>query len=101
MVAGAHSEIGESSHGGGRDPEASSGNTTTAWHRFLLLGLLVAGLEELITQGVLEGSLWGWIVPTLLAFLLIYGVAFTVSQDARFVPVIATVLLNFILLNGV
>jgi hypothetical protein len=38
------------------------------WGRFCFVGLLVAGLEEFITQGVLKGDLGGWVVPTLLAF---------------------------------
>jgi hypothetical protein len=37
--------------------------------RFLLIGLLIAFLEEFITQGVLRRNLLGWIVPTLVAFL--------------------------------
>ena len=37
--------------------------------KFVLLGLLVAGLEEFITQGVLKNSYGGWIIPTLIAFL--------------------------------
>lgn len=36
---------------------------------FYLLGLLVAGLEEFITQGVLKHTYGGWILPTLIAFL--------------------------------
>jgi hypothetical protein len=38
------------------------------WYRFVLVGLLVAVLEEFITQGVLKDDFGGWIVPTLLAF---------------------------------
>ena len=37
--------------------------------KFLLVGLLVAGLEEFITQGVLKNSYAGWILPTIVAFL--------------------------------
>src|SRR5262249_28345366 len=37
--------------------------------RFYLLGLMIAGLEEFITQGVLKNNLSGWIIPTLIAFL--------------------------------
>ncbi|HKS37397.1 MAG TPA: hypothetical protein VJW76_09425 [Verrucomicrobiae bacterium] len=37
--------------------------------RFYFLGLLVAGLEEFITQGVLKRTLTGWIIPTLIAFI--------------------------------
>ncbi|MEK7674260.1 MAG: hypothetical protein AAB676_00315 [Verrucomicrobiota bacterium] len=36
---------------------------------FYGVGLLVAGLEEFITQGVLKHSYGGWILPTILAFL--------------------------------
>lgn len=36
--------------------------------KFFLIGLLVAALEEFITQGVLKGNLLGWMVPTLIAF---------------------------------
>ena len=38
------------------------------WYRFLLVGLLVAGLEEFITHGVLEDDFDGWVVPTVVAF---------------------------------
>jgi hypothetical protein len=37
--------------------------------RFYGVGLLVAGLEEFITQGVLKHSYGGWIIPTIIAFL--------------------------------
>jgi len=37
--------------------------------RFCLLGLLVAGLDEFITQGVLKNTYAGWILPTLIAFV--------------------------------
>lgn len=36
--------------------------------RFYLIGLMVAGLEEFITQGVLKHNFGGWIIPTLIAF---------------------------------
>ena len=36
---------------------------------FYFLGLLIAGLEEFITQGVLKRTLTGWIIPTLIAFI--------------------------------
>lgn len=37
--------------------------------RFYLIGMIVAGLEEFITQGVLKNNLGGWIIPTVIAFL--------------------------------
>jgi hypothetical protein len=37
--------------------------------KFYGLGLMVAGLEEYITQGVLKDNLSGWIIPTIIAFL--------------------------------
>lgn len=37
--------------------------------RFLFIGLLIAGLEEFITQGLLKGNVVGWIFPTLIAFV--------------------------------
>ena len=37
--------------------------------RFCLLGLLVAFLEEFITQGVLKRSLLSWIIPAFIAFV--------------------------------
>ena len=37
--------------------------------KFCLIGLLVAGLEEFITQGVLKKTSAGWILPTIIAFL--------------------------------
>ena len=37
--------------------------------KFFLIGLLVAGLEEFITQGVLKQTYAGWILPTIVAFL--------------------------------
>ncbi|MBI2949308.1 MAG: hypothetical protein HYY23_16830 [Verrucomicrobia bacterium] len=36
--------------------------------RFYWIGLLVAGLEEFITQGVLKKTYGGWIIPTIVAF---------------------------------
>ena len=38
-------------------------------YKFFLIGLLVAALEEFITQGVLKNDLVGWIIPTIIAFL--------------------------------
>jgi hypothetical protein len=37
--------------------------------RFYLIGLVVAFLEEFITQGVLKRNLVAWIIPALIAFL--------------------------------
>jgi hypothetical protein len=37
--------------------------------RYCPLGLLIAGLEEFITQGVLKNTYGGWILPTLVAFV--------------------------------
>ena len=37
--------------------------------RFYSIGLIVAFLEEFITQGVLKGNLVGWIIPTFIAFV--------------------------------
>jgi hypothetical protein len=37
--------------------------------KFYCIGLMVAGLEEFITQGVLKNNLGGWIIPTVIAFL--------------------------------
>jgi hypothetical protein len=37
--------------------------------RFCVVGLLIAGLEEFITQGVLKNTLTGWVLPTLVAFV--------------------------------
>ena len=37
--------------------------------KFYGIGLIVAGLEEFITQGVLKNNLGGWIIPTVIAFL--------------------------------
>ena len=37
--------------------------------KFCLVGLLVAGLEEFITQGVLKNTYGGWFIPTLIAFI--------------------------------
>ena len=37
--------------------------------KFYCIGLLVAGLEEFITQGVLKNNPGGWIIPTIIAFL--------------------------------
>lgn len=36
---------------------------------FFGVGLLVAGLEEFITQGVLKKTYGGWIIPTIVAFV--------------------------------
>jgi len=37
--------------------------------KFYGIGLIVASLEEFITQGVLKNNLGGWIIPTVIAFL--------------------------------
>jgi hypothetical protein len=37
--------------------------------KFYGLGLIVAGLEEFISQGVLKNDFGGWIIPTIIAFL--------------------------------
>jgi hypothetical protein len=39
------------------------------WWRFYAIGLIIAFLEEFITQGVLKGNLVGWIIPTFIAFV--------------------------------
>lgn len=38
-------------------------------YKFFLIGLIVAGLEEFITQGVLKNNPTGWIASTIIAFL--------------------------------
>ena len=50
------------------------------WYRFLLVGLLVAGLEEFITQGVLKDDLGSWLVPTIIAFTPFLMVVFAVDR---------------------
>jgi len=37
--------------------------------RFLTIGIIVASLEEFISQGVLKRTVFGWIIPALLAFI--------------------------------
>ena len=37
--------------------------------RFVAVGLLIAGLEEFITQGVLKHTYTAWFLPTLVAFI--------------------------------
>ncbi|MHA2366301.1 MAG: hypothetical protein ACXAC7_20260 [Candidatus Hodarchaeales archaeon] len=39
-----------------------------SFFKYIILGLLVASLEEFITQGVLKNNLIDWIVPTIVVF---------------------------------
>jgi len=52
--------------------------------RFFSIGLLVAALEEFITQGVLKKSYGGWIIPTIVAFVpflvLVRGIAWVLEK---------------------
>ena len=43
-------------------------STSSSTLRFYSIGLLIAFLEEFITQGVLKGNLVGSIIPTIIAF---------------------------------
>ena len=54
--------------------------------KFYSIGLIVAGLEEFITQGVLKHNLGGWIIPTVIAFLPFLIIVRVVSKflDQRF-----------------
>lgn len=52
---------------------------------FYWIGLLVAGLEEFITQGVLKRTYGGWILPTIIAFIpflaLIRGIGWLLARQ--------------------
>src|SRR5437773_9146055 len=48
--------------------------------KFYCIGLIVAGLEEFITQGVLKNNLGGWIIPTVIAFLPFLIIVRSVSR---------------------
>ena len=54
--------------------------------KFFCIGLIVAGLEEFITQGVLKNNLGGWIIPTVIAFLPFLIIVRVLSKflDPRF-----------------
>ena len=54
--------------------------------KFYCIGLIVAGLEEFITQGVLKNNLGGWIIPTVIAFLPFLFIVRVLSKflDSRF-----------------
>lgn len=70
--------------------------------RFCLLGLLVAGLEEFITQGVLKGTYGGWILPTLIAFVpFLLLLRATGAWLDRLLPQPASVLSYYLLAGSV
>jgi hypothetical protein len=70
--------------------------------KFYGIGLGVAALEEFISQGVLKNAFWGWIVPTLIAFLPFLFIVRTVGQllDRRLSPQKAG-LIYYLLAGGV
>ena len=81
-----------------------TGNATSrisgfkSFARFCCLGLLVAGLEEFITQGVLKRTYAGWILPTLIAFLpflVIVRIAWTLLD--RLLPEPASILGHYMI----
>lgn len=66
--------------------------------RFYLLGLLLAGAEEFVTQGVLKGTYGGWILPTVIAFLpFLLLLRFARALLDRLLPEPASVLSYYLL----